>query len=167
MHPKSKFLYTSPTSRRTPRIPRPERGAQDPGCRCSGSSSQGFPRTSGHRTGAGVVLDLPLTPATAPWSASARQFRPMSGGSHKYNFCNTNTAMTLTRAAKNSPPESRSTPEPGSFTFEIPLMAFRVAVPIPLVLQLQICGEEFQAAPVMTAPGRCLVPPSPPGPPQH
>ena len=36
-----------------------------------------------------------------------------------------------------------------------------------LVLQLQICGEEFQAASVMTAPGRCLVPPSPLGPPQH
>ena len=38
---------------------------------------------------------------------------------------------------------------------------------IPLVLQLQKCGEEFQAASVMAAPGRCLVPPSPPGPPQH
>ena len=37
----------------------------------------------------------------------------------------------------------------------------------PLVLQLQKCGEEFQAASVMAAPGRCLVPPSPPGPPQH
>ena len=36
-----------------------------------------------------------------------------------------------------------------------------------LVLQLQKCGEEFQAASVMAAPGRCLVPPSPPGPPQH
>ena len=36
-----------------------------------------------------------------------------------------------------------------------------------LALQLQKCGEEFQAAPVMAAPGRCLVPPSPPGPPQH
>ena len=36
-----------------------------------------------------------------------------------------------------------------------------------LVLQSQICGEEFQAASVMTAPGRCLVPPSPLGPPQH
>ncbi len=36
-----------------------------------------------------------------------------------------------------------------------------------LVLQLQICGEEFQAASVMTAPGRCLVPPSPLRPPQH
>ena len=31
-----------------------------------------------------------------------------------------------------------------------------------LVLQLQKCGEEFQAASVMAAPGRCLVPPSPP-----
>ena len=39
--------------------------------------------------------------------------------------------------------------------------------PVCLVLQLQICGEEFQAASVMTAPGRCLVPPSPLGPPQH
>ncbi len=36
-----------------------------------------------------------------------------------------------------------------------------------LVLQLQKCGEEFQAASVMAAPGRCLVSPSPPGPPQH
>ena len=36
-----------------------------------------------------------------------------------------------------------------------------------LVLQLQKCGEEFLAASVMAAPGRCLVPPSPPGPPQH
>ena len=36
-----------------------------------------------------------------------------------------------------------------------------------LILQLQKCGEEFQAASVMAAPGRCLVPPSPPGPPQH
>ena len=36
-----------------------------------------------------------------------------------------------------------------------------------LVLQLQKCGEEFQAGSVMAAPGRCLVPPSPPGPPQH
>ena len=36
-----------------------------------------------------------------------------------------------------------------------------------LVLQLQKCGKEFQAASVMAAPGRCLVPPSPPGPPQH
>ena len=36
-----------------------------------------------------------------------------------------------------------------------------------LVLQLQKCGEEFQAASVMAAPGRCLVPSSPPGPPQH
>ena len=38
---------------------------------------------------------------------------------------------------------------------------------LALVLQLQKCGEEFQAASVMAAPGRCLVPPSPPGPPQH
>ena len=36
-----------------------------------------------------------------------------------------------------------------------------------LVLQLQKCGEEYQAASVMAAPGRCLVPPSPPGPSQH
>ena len=36
-----------------------------------------------------------------------------------------------------------------------------------LILQLQKCGEEFQAGSVMAAPGRCLVPPSPPGPPQH
>ena len=36
-----------------------------------------------------------------------------------------------------------------------------------VLLQLQKCGEEFQAASVMAAPGRCLVPPSPPGPPQH
>ena len=36
-----------------------------------------------------------------------------------------------------------------------------------LVLQVQKCGEEFQAASVMAAAGRCLVPPSPPGPPQH
>ena len=40
-------------------------------------------------------------------------------------------------------------------------------VNMSLVLQLQKCGEEFQAASVMAAPGRCLVPPSPPGPPQH
>ena len=38
---------------------------------------------------------------------------------------------------------------------------------IPLVLQLQICGERFQAAFVMAEPGYCLVPPSPPGPQQH
>ena len=36
-----------------------------------------------------------------------------------------------------------------------------------LVLQLQNCGEEFQASSVMATPGRCLVPPSPLGPPQH
>ena len=36
-----------------------------------------------------------------------------------------------------------------------------------LILQLQKCGEEFQAASVMAAAGRCLVLPSPPGPPQH
>ena len=36
-----------------------------------------------------------------------------------------------------------------------------------LILQLQKCGEEFLAASVMAAPGRCLAPPSPPGPPQH
>ena len=36
-----------------------------------------------------------------------------------------------------------------------------------LVLQLQICGERFQAAFVMAEPGYCLVPPSPPGPQQH
>ena len=40
-------------------------------------------------------------------------------------------------------------------------------IAVLLVLQLQKCGEEFQAASVMAAPGRCLVPPSPPGPPQH
>ncbi len=33
-----------------------------------------------------------------------------------------------------------------------------------LVLQLQICGAEFQAASIMTTPGRCLVAPSPPRP---
>ena len=38
---------------------------------------------------------------------------------------------------------------------------------IGLVLQLQICGERFQAAFVMAEPGYCLVPPSPPGPQQH
>ena len=36
-----------------------------------------------------------------------------------------------------------------------------------IVLQLQKCGEEFQAASAMAAPGRCLVPPPPPGPPQR
>ncbi len=46
------------------------------------------------------------------------------------------------------------------------LFAFQIYPP-DLVLQLQKCGEEFQAASVMAAPGRCLVPPSPPGPPQH
>ena len=45
-------------------------------------------------------------------------------------------------------------------------LGFMPVVP-PLILQLQKCGEEFQAASVMAAPGRCLVPPSPPGPPQH
>ena len=39
--------------------------------------------------------------------------------------------------------------------------------PLRLVLQVQKCGEEFQAASVMAAAGRCLVPSSPPGPPQH